>query len=274
MNPFQFRLLAALEGRNWWYVSTHRLIGCILRQYMCQPLSLLDVGCGTGGLLRHLSALGALQGIDPDPAAIQVARRRNRLRNKAEFFVMDAEGLERGIRHTLDCITCVDVLYHQSVMDWRRALGIFSGKLRAGGLLVLQVPAFECLRGAHDHAVQGARRFHRETLVAALNESGFEVLLCSHRFAWLFPGLLAKRTWDRWMGLKNPATNDLNTCAALPRSWLRLGNATLLNLALTENELLLSGMSFALGSSLFAVARKRGPLNAGGAEHTVLRENP
>ena len=259
MSPLQFRLLAALEGRNWWYVATHRLIGCILRSYASPPLSILDVGCGTGGLLRHLAGVGTLWGVDPHPAAIDFARRRNRPERAAHFLVMDAEGLEDGVRQPLDCITCIDVLYHEDVTDWRRTLGVFSRKLRAGGLLVLQVPAFECLRGAHDRAVKGARRFHRETLLAALKENDFELLLCSHRFSWLFPGLLLKRTWERWMGADNTSTNDFSACSAMPRGWLRRCNAALLHLALKENALILSGKSFAVGSSLFAVARKRGP---------------
>jgi SAM-dependent methyltransferase len=45
----------------------------------------LDVGCGTGDALTHLTALDAYLGIDTDPVAIESARRRYGSRPNVRF---------------------------------------------------------------------------------------------------------------------------------------------------------------------------------------------
>ncbi len=258
VNAFQFRLLAALERRHWWYTSTHDLVANTLRVYSTSALRVLDVGCGTGGLARRLSTVHHLTAIDAEPAAIQFAQRRNRGNTRVQFHHMDVDRLEEAGGPETDCITCIDVLYHRNILDWRRAIETFASKLRTGGLLLLQVPAFDCLKGKHDQAVDGARRFQRKEVLGALSQTGFDILLCSHRFSWLFPGLLVQRTWERWTGDEDPSANDLRSFSHFPRKWQRLCNSALLRIALLENECILAGSTFAWGSSLFLAAHKRG----------------
>lgn len=264
MNATQFRLMAALERSHWWYLSTHRLIKDLLSTLHPRPRNILDVGCGTGGLAASLSDFCPVTAMDPDPLAIRLARRRIK-QGTVHFVTGGISSVPQMQPGSWDCITCVDVLYHRRVRSWRSALRVFVRALRPGGVLILQVPAFECLRGAHDDAVHGVRRFRRRPLLAALRRIGFAVELCTCRFAPTFPLVLASRLKERILGAAFRPDGDLRAFDFLP-VWLGSSlNAVLLQVALMENEVVLSGGSFRFGSSLFVVARAAGSQRGEGA---------
>lgn len=256
MNPSQVRLMASLETRHWWYQSTHQLVLDALLLFSDRSARLLDVGCGTGGLLRHLGGFSSRTGLDLDPLALGFARRRESHGSRGEFVLGDIEALPRLEMAPFDCMTCIDVLYHRQVADWMEAIASMASKLRAGGVLVLQVPAWNCLSGAHDRAVDGVRRFRRAPVEDVLRKSGFEILLSSYRFSWLFPGMLVLRGGGRLR--KGPAwgANDLRRCTCLPRFLRKAVQESFFRLALLENDWLLGGGLVPVGSSLFVVARK------------------
>jgi SAM-dependent methyltransferase len=256
MNARQFQLLYRLESRHWWYQSTHRLIVDALHSRCSQIADIVDVGCGTGGLLPHLSRLAPVTGIEPDPLAFRLAQRRSGKLPNVKVLHGDIQSLDIFPDTSLDCITCIDVLYHRQVRSWRGALRTFHRKLRPGGALVLQVAAFPCLSGAHDIAVNGARRFEREPLEHVLRRIGWTVELCSHRFSWLFPGLWAVRNWTQ-RGEKSPAhRNDLTRFSRIPAVFRDTAQKALLGIALAENQWVLRGACLPIGSSLFILARK------------------
>jgi hypothetical protein len=206
--------------------------------------------------MRKLSTMGTVSGIDPNPLAIRLAQKYLPKHSAHLLLVGGIHTLPELALPAVDCITCIDVLYHRTVRSWRRALQIMAHRLTPEGLLVLQVPAFACLKGSHDLAVDGVRRFHRAPVVRALEKNGFSILLCSYRFSWLFPGLLVVRSWERWRATQKARANDLSSMDFLP-AWIRDStHATMLRLAQLENEFILSGTSFPMGSSLFVVARK------------------
>ncbi len=55
MNADEYRRMADVEDRMWWYRGLHDVVLAALDRWGPRPLpSLLDAGCGTGGLLRRL----------------------------------------------------------------------------------------------------------------------------------------------------------------------------------------------------------------------------
>jgi hypothetical protein len=50
--------------------------------------------------------------------------------------------------------------------------------LKPGGLLLVRVPAFKALWGAHDEAVHSRHRYTRGELGALLRSQGFELGAC------------------------------------------------------------------------------------------------
>lgn len=141
----------------------------------------------------------------------------------------------------------MDVIYHQWADD-RAALAEMTRVLKPGGLLLVNVPAFEHLSGAHDRAVLGARRYTKPKLAALMERAGLEMVHQTYWNAWLLPAMFARRMLaDRERGAEG------GTDLALPPDWLNrlIGRIT------TAEATLGLRLSLPLGGSLFAAAARR-----------------
>ncbi len=81
MEPAEYRKLAEVEDRMWYFRSLHAHVHRLLRQRLGARADVLDAGCGTGGLIRHLNRREphwALTGVDSSGLACELARRRCR----------------------------------------------------------------------------------------------------------------------------------------------------------------------------------------------------
>ena len=246
MEPDEYRRMRAAEERHWWYAGLHDLVVRWVRREAARvgkPLDILDSGCGTGQLCTLLQAFGTITGCDNHPLALAAATQRGIVRVVRHDLVADNLGTER-----YDVITCMDVLYHRAITDERAALGNLHRALRKGGLFLIQVPAFNLLRGAHDVAVHTRRRYRRRELVRLLRETGFQVKLASYR---LFPLFLPAMLWRRLTRADGgPPQSDL------VRSFPPWMAQLLIGYIKAENRCLSVGVSLPLGTSVFAAARK------------------
>jgi SAM-dependent methyltransferase len=98
---------------------------------------------------------------------------------------------------TFDLVTSFDILYFEGIHD-ETALDETVRVLRPGGRLLIRVPAFDWLRGAHDVKVSTAHRYTSEELKAKLRKSGLEIELLSYANMLLFPLALLKRFTEKW----------------------------------------------------------------------------
>lgn len=246
MRASEYDLLRMVEDQHWWHRVLRGLVLNVFAGNLPPRCHVLDAGCGTGGMLVHLQAHHPFvdaDGIDISALAVQHCLRRglahvrqgtvNRLPFEAERF---------------DVVLCLDVLYHAEVRE-HDALGEMSRVLRAGGLLVANVPAFECLRGAHDAAVCGTRRYTLEQLRELLAQHGLHCEVIHYWNAWLFLPLLVWRHLSRLPADENHRPmSDL----APPPAWLN----HLLALGGKWDARLCRALHVPVGSSVFAVARK------------------
>src|SRR4051812_38933362 len=79
MRPAEYDKLAAVEDRMWYFRALHANIERVLTPLQ-RGAAVLDVGCGTGGLLRRFEAAGhgwILKGVDVSGSALEYARRRD-----------------------------------------------------------------------------------------------------------------------------------------------------------------------------------------------------
>ena len=150
-------------------------------------------------------------------------------------------------------MTSFDVLYHRWVADDRAAVAELARVLRPGGVLLVRVPALRALWGAHDEAVHSRHRYTRAEVKRLVHGAGLEVVRASYGNTLLFPLLAARRTLDRVTGRHG------SDVAFLPAPLERAFRALL------ELEArLIRRVSFPVGASVFALARRPSPPGASG----------
>ena len=238
----EYTNMFVLEDRFWWYRGIHDLILGYLRKRAAAPLHILDAGCGTGKLMTLLAPLGEVVGIDASVEALQYCHQRGL--SRVEFVDLN----EWSPAASYDAITCIDVLCHESVREIGAVLDQFHRGLRPGGILILNLPAFESLRREHDKVVQTVRRLRKEELLPLLREQGFEIELLTYRLPVLYYMIRLRKV------LSPPREH------APPESDLRMippiVDTLLWWMNWLENRAILAGFRFPVGSSLFVVARR------------------
>ncbi|HEY6986027.1 MAG TPA: class I SAM-dependent methyltransferase [Rhodanobacteraceae bacterium] len=244
-DPAHFARLFRLEEKSFWFRGRSDLIEWALTRYFPKTGTLLEVGCGTGYVLKRLSRAFpevALAGSELYVEGLVFARAR--LGDAASLFQADATALtDRG---AYDVIGAFDVIEH--IEDDRRVLSNLHAALRAGGGLLLTIPQHAWLWSATDVAARHVRRYSRRDLAEKLDAAGFDVLRMTSFVTLLLPAMLLARRRKRDGMAEVEAELDLpDAVNAIGYAALRL-----------ESFLIRRGANLPVGGSLLAVARKRG----------------
>ncbi len=245
MNPREYRALFEVEDRHWWFVGLRRDIAAELARVRTGFARWLDAGSGTGGLLANLRPpeSPAAFGVELSPDGLAFSRSRG-LRRLARASVTQLPFPNEAF----DLVTSIDVLCHRGV-DELRALSEARRCLREGGLLLLQVPAFDFLRGEHDEAVWTNRRYRKAQIERLLLAAGFRLRRSFYRNSILFPAAALRRLLRRRPA---PGREALSDVAPAPRALGALF-AALLGF---ERRLRKIGFSLPFGLSLICLAEK------------------
>jgi SAM-dependent methyltransferase len=247
MSPDEHDIMRAVEDQYWWYQALRQHVADSIRP-PSPAFSLLDAGCGTGGTLAALRRnfpRAELTGIDESEHALALAAGRE-----------TGAHLMRGSVHELpfaegsfDFVLSLDVWSHAGVDD---ALAAHETRrvLRAGGTLILNLAAFEFLKGAHDCAVAVDRRYTRPQVRALLEGAEFQVERLTYWNAAFTPPIALLRWLSRMRVHREEPRSDFRP---LPR----FVNAALKRVAALELTAS-RHLSLPFGTSLFAIARKHG----------------
>jgi SAM-dependent methyltransferase len=242
----EYERMFSVEDRHWWYVALHGLITRIVADEHRRKgrLTMLDAGCGTGRLCQLLARFGTVTGCDREAEAISRGYSRG-LRN---LLLVDLLHADLG-NACFDVITSIDVLYHRGIPDEKAIMRKFTAALRPGGMLIVNVPAFEFLRSEHDRQVHTRKRYTCRELRSLFEGAGLTVTKATYRVAILFPVIAAYRLLWRRGNRHGP---ESHSDVWLPPQW---ANSLLRRIMEMENSLLRYG-SLPFGTSVFAVGRK------------------
>jgi len=247
MDPSMYRSFAELhERRHWWFVGRRRIVASVLQSTLgpTRDLKILDIGCGTGGMLPVLAPFGRVTGIDPSEAAIRYSQEQ--YGGRVELLRVDfPAAMPPGGGY--DLVTLFDVLEHLD--DDTGALRKAAGLLNAGGLMILTVPAHRFLWSPHDDINQHRRRYSIGEIRARIREAGLEVRRLSYFNSFLFPVVWSARIIRRRLALKGDRRSDFR----IRRDWI---NNLLANLFGAE-RFLLGRLDLPFGVSILAVAAGR-----------------
>jgi SAM-dependent methyltransferase len=228
----------------WWFAAIHANLAMLYR-WARPPVpsagKLLDAGCGTGGFLadftRRLPESETI-GLDADETACRWAAQKS----GRPICAGSVNALPFGDA-SFAAIISVDVLCHRDV-DEARALGQFHRCLAAGGLLILNLPAYRWLMSRHDTAVYNARRYTRGDVVRLLQAAGFCPIFASYWNMMLFPLMVVMRKL-----LPGGSGSDVKLQPRLVEAMCRAATSL-------ERSLMRAGIRFPFGGSILAVATK------------------
>jgi len=247
MDPLEHDIMRSVEDHYWWYQALRQHTADSIRP-VAPSFSLLDAGCGSGGMLRMVREkfpLAELTGVDQSEHALELTAGRD----------IGAK-LVRATVHELpfpdgsfDIVLSLDVLSHAGV-DEAVALHEMHRVLRSDGRLILNLAAFDFLKGAHDCAVDVDRRYTQGQLRAFLVGSGFQVERLSYWNATFAPPIALLRWFSRVRAPADRARSDFRPLPRFINSVLKRVAALELNAS--------RHVSLPFGTSLFVVARKNG----------------
>jgi SAM-dependent methyltransferase len=244
-DPAWYSALAELEERNFWFVARNRLIGWVAQRYLPQDADYLELGCGTGFVLKMMRRTfpgWRITATEAHAEGLKFAAAR--AGSSVSFQQMDAQAIP--YRDAFDVIGAFDVIEH--IKDDEAVLREIHAALRPGGSFVASVPQHMFLWSKYDEVGCHFRRYSMRELAEKLDRAGFAVVESTSFNSVLLPLMLASRLLKR----QQREVDVLDE--------LRLGSATnaALSLALrVEFGLTRLGVRWPVGGSRVVLARRR-----------------
>jgi SAM-dependent methyltransferase len=249
-DPAFFDQLARIEDQHFWFRARNFLILGLGRRISSslKPCNLvLEVGCGTGNVLRALEAACptcALVGLELWLEGLMHARSRSCA------FLIQADIRNSPFGKQFDLVGMFDVIEH--IDKDQETLQLVHGALRPGGKLLLTVPAHQSLWSYFDEAARHCRRYSPNGIRQKLEDAGFEVEFLTQFMASIFPLVWVYRKLNRTRtGTKSAQQRASEEFRIIP-----VVNRILTLLLRLEAKWICRGHSLPIGTSLVVVARK------------------
>lgn len=176
MPEFRYDLHREIEDRHWWFLARRKIILDVLSRYLPpdQGLTVVEVGCGTGGnlvqLKRHYRAIGT----EISTYAAETARKKT----GCPVYLGSSPGVLGDMLRGVDGMLLLDLLEH--LPDPVELLKDINRSTAGGTILFVTVPAGQWFFSEHDVAFGHLRRYSRGLLQRQLEEAGFTTMYASH----------------------------------------------------------------------------------------------
>lgn len=196
MESVEYRIMHSLEQTHWWFVGRQYLVRDQLAQLDfkgLKELKILDVGCGTGIILKNLDNIGTAYGIEFSPEAIQLLKERD----LSSIVRADVNKSVPFGDETFTVITCLDVLEH--IEDDSTLLEEMVRVCKPGGYIFLTVPAFKVFWSPHDVALRQKRRYTRKQMLGKVGNLPCEAIKGSYYNSILSLPILAVRIFKTYV---------------------------------------------------------------------------
>jgi len=240
------------EQQLWWYRILHQKVAGQIGKYFNErrEISILDAGCGTGGLLSHLKRqeYTQIEGFDFSTDGVAFSQLRG-----LQVAQHDLTKLaDYCPQKQFDVIICNDVFTYFSDEIIVDILKNVRTRLKPNGVFITNNNAHAAFAGIHDIVVGGQKRFVAADLKRLAQPAGLQINYTTYWSFFLSPLIMAVRAWQRfelrrgWVDLSQQASD-----VAVPPTPI---NQMLYGLVKLEEKLLRRGP---FGSSVFMVMQAK-----------------
>lgn len=243
-DPSYFTLLAELESKNFWFQQRNGIILDAISRYFKSAIKYLEIGCGTGFVLR------GIQSRFPDWVIVGSELHSEGLRYATErvpdgcFLQMDARKIPFSLE--FDLVGSFDVLEH--IDDDTGVMRSVFDALKPGGGFIVTVPQHMFLWSQQDELAHHVRRYEPGEMERKLRQAGFDILRSSSFVTLLLPAMMLSRR-----------TSKINNISIDPVRELKLGkfvNSLGRLLMGVDRHLMKLGFNLPIGGSRIVIARK------------------
>lgn len=256
-DPAFFQHLFAVEDKHFWFRSRNRTIAALVKRltsHLGMNYRLLEIGCGTGNVLRVLKQVcpnGSVVGMDLYAEGLTYAQQRT------SASLVQGDMHQPPFTDQFEVIGLFDVLEH--LPNDGKVLSDLKRMLRKDGVLLLTVPAHQGLWSYFDEASHHCRRYQPDELRHKLVAAGYDVEYISQYMMSIFPLVWMGRQLS---GLRNRASKGMGVTSVEELAIQELRLVPVINEALgqllrLEERWLSRSHTLPLGTSLVAVARNR-----------------
>lgn len=244
-----FEKLYHKEEKNFWFRSRNRIIRFLVNKYLRTDAgkmqSFLEIGCGTGFVLKGLSSLGYLRLVGADIYLEGLKYLKQRV-PEAEAVQVDATKLP--FENEFAAVGAFDALEH--INDDQQVIKGVYRALKPEGYFFLTVPQHQFLWSRVDEIACHKRRYLREDLVTVLKGTGFHIEFVGSFLFLLFPVMLVSRLMQKWLASLECSSpvNEFNSS--------RLLNGLFEQMTRIDEWLIRLGVSLPFGGSLVVICKK------------------
>lgn len=244
-DPTRYETINRFQNEHFWFRGRNQLICSQLQKCFPRIDALLEIGCGTGQVLRAIRrALPAARLCGTEIHSLGLGYAKSQLPG-VELLQIDAR--EIPFSEEFDVTCAFDVIEH--IDDDRGVLRQMYQACRLGGGIVLTVPQHSWLWSYRDEVACHKRRYSRQELERKVREAGFDVMQTTSFVTLLLPLMYLSRLLQR-----NSVDCDKNSEFRLSP----MTNKAFLALSRFENWLIASGVNLPLGGSLMLLGKKPG----------------